>query len=76
MHPYEKMSREELLEALEMFAKNWLAHDGCWFIATEEKHGLDEAVDQHDGRAAGRRSGGGAGRPVPERRERRDHCLQ
>jgi hypothetical protein len=45
MHPYEKMSREELLEALEMFAKNWLAHDGCWFIATEEKHGLDEAVD-------------------------------
>jgi len=45
MHAYVNMSREELLEALEMFAKNWLAHDGCWFLAAEEHLGLDEAVD-------------------------------
>jgi hypothetical protein len=29
MNPYADMSREELLLALEMFAKNWLAHHGC-----------------------------------------------
>lgn len=38
------MTREELLQALEMFAKNWLAHDGCWFLAAERRHGLDEAI--------------------------------
>lgn len=27
-----------------MFAKNWLAHDGCWFLADERRHGLAEAV--------------------------------
>lgn len=41
---YETMSREELLAALGMFAKNWLAHDGCWFLAAERRHGLDEAM--------------------------------
>lgn len=38
------MTREELLRALAMFAKNWLAHDGCWFLAAERRHGLDEAI--------------------------------
>lgn len=41
---YDTMSREELLAALHMFAKNWLAHDGCWFLAAERRHGLDEAM--------------------------------
>lgn len=45
MNPYEAMSREELLKALEMFAKNWLAHDGCWFLAAEERLGMDAAMD-------------------------------
>ncbi|MCP4901434.1 MAG: hypothetical protein GY906_31090 [bacterium] len=45
MNPYAEMSREELLDALEMFAKNWLAHDGCWFLAAEEKLGLEKAID-------------------------------
>jgi hypothetical protein len=27
-----------------MFAKNWLAHDGCWFLAAEKRHGLEEAI--------------------------------
>jgi Family of unknown function (DUF6125) len=39
------LSREELLRALEMFAKNWLAHDGCWFLAAEEKLGLEAAME-------------------------------
>jgi Family of unknown function (DUF6125) len=39
------MSREELLQALEMFAKNWLAHDGCWFLAAEERFGMETAID-------------------------------
>jgi hypothetical protein len=39
------MSREELLRALVAFAKNWLAHDGCWFLAAEERHGLAAAID-------------------------------
>ncbi len=42
---FETMSREELLRALEMFAKNWLAHDGCWFLAAEERFGLQTAID-------------------------------
>ena len=45
MSVYASMSREDLLQALEMFAKNWLAHDGCWFLAAEEKLGLDAAID-------------------------------
>ena len=38
------MSREELLRALEMFAKNWLAHDGLWFLAVERQLGMDAAI--------------------------------
>ena len=45
MNPFEKMSREELLRALEMFAKNWLAHDGCWFLAAEERFGMEVAIE-------------------------------
>ncbi|MCI4398716.1 MAG: hypothetical protein JHC34_07745 [Acidobacteria bacterium] len=44
MNPYETMSREELLDALKAFAKNWLAHDGCWFLAAEERLGMETAI--------------------------------
>jgi Family of unknown function (DUF6125) len=43
---FDSMSREELLKALEMFAKNWLAHDGCWFLAAEQRFGMETAIDQ------------------------------
>jgi hypothetical protein len=43
--PFASMNRDDLLRALEMFAKNWLAHDGCWFLAAEERFGLDTAVE-------------------------------
>lgn len=42
---FQSMSREELLRALEMFAKNWLAHDGCWFLAAEEQFNMETAVE-------------------------------
>jgi hypothetical protein len=45
MNAFHKMSREELLSALEMFAKNWLAHDGCWFLAAEEHLGMETAIE-------------------------------
>jgi hypothetical protein len=41
---FASMSREELLRALEMFGKNWLAHDGCWFLAAEEQFGMETAI--------------------------------
>jgi hypothetical protein len=40
-----RMSREDLIRMVEMFAKNWLAHDGCWFLAAEEKLGMDAAIE-------------------------------
>lgn len=42
---FASLSREELLRALEAFAKNWLAHDGCWFLAAEERYGLEAAIE-------------------------------
>lgn len=44
MNAFEQMSREDLLRALEMFARNWLAHDGCWFLAAEERLGMEAAI--------------------------------
>jgi len=45
MNPYETMSREDLLRALTAFARNWLAHDGCWFVAVEARLGMEAAID-------------------------------
>jgi hypothetical protein len=44
MNAYADMTRNELLRALEMFAKNWLAHDGCWFLAAEERFDMATAM--------------------------------
>ncbi|UCH92289.1 MAG: hypothetical protein JSV88_18605 [Candidatus Aminicenantes bacterium] len=41
----EDLSREELLELARVYAKNWLAHDGCWFLAAEQKYGMDTAIE-------------------------------
>lgn len=46
---FHSMDRDDLLRALEMFAKNWLAHDGCWFLAAEERLGMDAAIDLDTG---------------------------
>lgn len=39
-----ELSRQELLKLLEVYAKNWSAHDGCWFLAAEEKYGMEAAM--------------------------------
>lgn len=39
------LSREDLLKLLDIFAKNWLAHDGCWFLAIEEAYGMEAAIE-------------------------------
>ncbi len=43
----ENLSKEELIELLDIYAKNWLAMDGVWFQSIERKFGMDEAM-QHD----------------------------
>jgi len=40
----EERSHEDLLKLIRVYAKNWLAHDGCWFLAAEEKYGMEAAV--------------------------------
>ncbi|MBI5267898.1 MAG: hypothetical protein HY851_11765 [candidate division Zixibacteria bacterium] len=38
------LDRETLAGMLEDFAKNWLAHDGLWFQAVEQRDGLEAAI--------------------------------
>ncbi|MBM4424543.1 MAG: hypothetical protein FJ030_14340 [Chloroflexi bacterium] len=42
---FDDLSREELIKLVEVFAKNWLAHDGCWFLAAEQKYGMEAAIE-------------------------------
>lgn len=39
------LSRDELLELCQLYAKNWIAHDGCWFLAAEKKYGMETAIE-------------------------------
>jgi hypothetical protein len=39
------LPREELLRLLDVYARNWLAHDGAWFLALEERFGMETAID-------------------------------
>jgi hypothetical protein len=45
MEELSDLSREKLIELMENFAKNWLAHDGLWFQAVERAHGLEHAIE-------------------------------
>jgi hypothetical protein len=38
------LSRDQLEELLQDFAKRWLAHDGLWFQAVEQGRDMDEAI--------------------------------
>ncbi len=42
---FEDYTRDQLEATLRDAALNWLAHDGLWFLAVEEKHGLEEAME-------------------------------
>jgi SAM-dependent methyltransferase len=39
------LDRGGLFKALDVFAKSWLAHDGCWFLAAEERYGMETAIE-------------------------------
>ncbi len=41
----DNMTKDELIKLVKVHAKNWLAHDGCWFLAAEEKYGMDIAIE-------------------------------
>ncbi len=43
-------SKEQLIELIEIYSKNWLAMDGVWFQSVEQKLGMDEAM-LHDAEA-------------------------
>lgn len=45
MKSIENLSREDLLKLIKVYAKNWLAHDGCWFLTAEDKYDLDTAIE-------------------------------
>ncbi len=38
------LSKEELIKLIEIYSKNWLAHDGVWFQSIEHKLGMEEAM--------------------------------
>lgn len=46
----EKLSREQLIQLIELYSKNWLAMDGVWFQSVEQKSGMNEAME-HDANA-------------------------
>lgn len=41
------LSKEDLIQLIEIYSKNWLALDGVWFQSVERKFGIDEAM-HHD----------------------------
>lgn len=43
--PLEGLPSEELISLIEDGAKNWLAMDGLWFLAVEERFGLETAIE-------------------------------
>ena len=45
MTSFNELSREDLLRLITVYAQNWLAHDGCWFLAAEETLGMEAAID-------------------------------
>jgi hypothetical protein len=45
MDSIEDLPREDLLKLVRVYAANWLAHDGCWFLAAEEKYGMETAME-------------------------------
>lgn len=40
----QEFSKDELIELIEIYSKNWLAHDGLWFQSVEKHLGMQEAM--------------------------------
>jgi len=45
MKEIKDFSKEELFKFLQDAAKNWIAHDGLWFRAVEDKFGFETALE-------------------------------
>ncbi len=45
MKDVKDLSKEQLWDLLTDASKNWLAHDGLWFRAVEEKFGIEAAME-------------------------------
>ncbi len=43
----DSMTKEQLIQLIGIYSKNWLAMDGVWFQSVEKKSGIDEAM-YHD----------------------------
>ena len=41
----QEMPKEELLAYIADIAKNWLAHDGLWFLEVEKRWGMEAAIE-------------------------------
>jgi hypothetical protein len=41
----QELSKEELIAIIVDDAKNWLAHDGLWFQAVDQKYGMEAAIE-------------------------------
>jgi len=44
-----KLDKEMLVEMLSDAAKNWLAHDGLWFLEVEAENGMETAIKYDKG---------------------------
>ena len=56
----DNLTREQLVELLKIYAKNWLAADGIWFQSVEKRRGMEEAM-YHDVERTCRTGGIGEG---------------
>ena len=45
MKQFSELDHDTLVETLSDFAKNWLAHDGLWFQAAENRFGQKAAIE-------------------------------
>jgi hypothetical protein len=48
MRTIDDLNRSDLDQLLKVYAKNWLAHDGCWFQGIEDKLGMAAAKEFND----------------------------
>ncbi len=40
----ETLPREDLIKLIKVYAKNWLAHDGAWFLSVEKLFNMETAI--------------------------------
>ena len=45
MNSLHDLPKETLIKIIKLYAKNWLAHDGCWFLGIEEAYDLKTAIN-------------------------------